>query len=793
VTQRILALPSPTRVLEALRRQTTSPALDEVVVTEVLDRYGLAARSLPRDLGTGRRSRNVVVETDGGSKILKRYRKRWDASVVASGHSILRRLEELRFPAPRLVRTPEGATTAGVGGDIYALFDLIPGRTYGATYLRRRDRVHLMALAGSTLAGFHETLAGFQPDGRHHLGFVSPVGPRSRGIDWYANTIDELEHGGVGASDQGSVRGIERLLREAPSLLDRIGALEETLSEVDLPRTVIHGDYGLHNVVIRPDGVVVPIDLELARLDRRLNELILILGKHVDATGGLPDVGLVRALLVAYGSVFPLTDDERRSIDSAWRYQRLTSAVRFWLSAKESDAPEARIRAANMAIDRAGWIDEHPALVDELFGPTASTGARSASASSGGRAVAPIAAQAPTVMLVLRDLELGGAQATTRTLARYLPRAGFRVVVASFRDGPLRDEIEELGVPVELLPQRRHRVAALPWFLADMARLRHALSGAMQRHGADVVQIQTLGTLAFLVATLRFGSRAQVWWRIANVSFLVRPSSEANRWRVAVRRAAHRWSYRWGARLVTGIVAVSDEVAQAFRGDVRYRGDKLVVVLNGVDLERYPAACDRDEVRAALGIAPSQHLMTMVGTFKEQKGHRHLVDAAMSVTAAFPELRIVLVGAGDLERSIRAKVEEAGLSERVRLLGSRRDVPEILASSDSFVLPSLWEGFSVALLEAMATGLPIIATAVSGTNQVMVDGRTGWLVPPGDEAGLAAAMKELLSDPAGADARGVAARDRLEERFSARAQAEQLARLYRRAWAGPMPIEVPEP
>ena len=117
-------------------------------------------------------------------------------------------------------------------------------------------------------------------------------------------------------------------------------------------------------------------------------------------------------------------------------------------------------------------------------------------------------------------------------------------------------------------------------------------------------------------------------------------------------------------------------------------------------------------------------------------------------------------------------------------LGNRDDVPDLLAASDLFVLPSLWEGLPMALIEAMASGLPIVATEVSGTIRVMVPGQTGILVPPGDAQKLAEAILQLLSDPERARAMGKAARRRVEREFSAQKQAEEHLALYHRLLRG---------
>jgi glycosyltransferase involved in cell wall biosynthesis len=386
---------------------------------------------------------------------------------------------------------------------------------------------------------------------------------------------------------------------------------------------------------------------------------------------------------------------------------------------------------------------------------------------------------APTVMQVTPNLAIGGAQETVRTLAKYLPRAGYPVVVCSFDDGPLREEIARLEVPIELLPTRRHSIVSLPSFVIEMLRMRRRLLALIATHRVGIVQTQGLGTLDFLVMTLRFGHRVQVWWTIQNQHFEVRAEHLIrHRWLLRPKRLAHRSLYLLGTRLVDGVIAVSDETARSFRDAVGYRGDKLHVVFNAVDVERYPAAIDRDEVRARLGFGPGDHVMTMVGTFKRQKGHRYLVEAAARVIPRYPRLHLLLVGDGTLADETRERIEASGLAGRVHLVGTRSDVPQLLAASDSFVLPSLWEGLPVALVEAMASRLPVIATEVSGTSQVMVDGETGWLVPPGDPAALSRAMAELLSNPAHAAAMAAAGCERVAASFGARTQAERLVALF---------------
>jgi glycosyltransferase involved in cell wall biosynthesis len=388
-----------------------------------------------------------------------------------------------------------------------------------------------------------------------------------------------------------------------------------------------------------------------------------------------------------------------------------------------------------------------------------------------------------TVMQIIRNLDIGGAQEVVRTLAAYLPAAGCRVVVCTFKDGPLREEIERLGVPVVVLPDRRHSVVALPKFIREMLLLRRALVDVVRKHDVDVVQTHLLRVLDFLVLTLRYGSGLRlVFWTVHNYNFTLRADQvRRHRWLLGPKRLGYRLLYRLAARWVDGLVAVSDEVETAILESIGSIRDKIAVICNGVDTARYQRPIDRARVRRELELPEDAWLMALVGTMKPQKGHRLLIEALRTVAPRFPDLHVLFVGDGEARAELEAQASASGVAERIHFLGSRGDVPDLLSACDSFVLPSLWEGLPMALIEAMASGLPVIASDVSGTKQVMIDGDTGLLVPPGDPGALGQAIVALLSDPARARAMGVAARRRVEVAFSAKKQAEEHMELYRRA------------
>jgi glycosyltransferase involved in cell wall biosynthesis len=385
------------------------------------------------------------------------------------------------------------------------------------------------------------------------------------------------------------------------------------------------------------------------------------------------------------------------------------------------------------------------------------------------------------ILQIIGNLEIGGAQEVVRTLAGYLEQSGQIPVVCTFKDGPLRQEIERLGIPVEILPKRRYSVLVFPQFVLEMVRIRKALAALVRKYQIDVIQTHLLRSLDFLVLTLVLeGERPLVFWTVHNDNFALRSEDLPKlKWLLAPKRLAHRLLYRLASLWVAGFISVSPQVETSILKNIGPFGKKITTICNGVDVSRYIRRVDRAAVCARLGLSENDCLLIVVGTLKEQKGHCILIEAAPEIIARFPNLRILLVGDGALRETLQAQVGSTGLDPHVRFLGSRNDIPDLLGASDLFVLPSLWEGLPMALIEAMASGLPIVATSVSGTQQVMIPGETGLLVPPGDPVRLREAILSLLEDPLRARQMGEAARRRVETAFSARKQAEEHIALYR--------------
>ncbi|MDX1520350.1 MAG: glycosyltransferase [Anaerolineae bacterium] len=382
-------------------------------------------------------------------------------------------------------------------------------------------------------------------------------------------------------------------------------------------------------------------------------------------------------------------------------------------------------------------------------------------------------------MQTIDNLDIGGAQEVVHTLVKYL-KTDCTPIVCTFKDGPLRQTIEALGVPVEVLPQRRHSIVKFPLFMMDMIRIWRSLAALVNQYQVDIIQTHLLRVLDFIFVPLLYTTKLRgVYWTFHNAQFELAPEQvpDSAFGLLTARRYAYRLLYRMAARLVSGFVAVSDEVKNSMVRIIGPIQDQVTVICNGVDTERYEKHADRSAIRQSIGVPQDAYLIIVLATLKKQKGHCYFVQAMRTLVSNHPHVHTIFVGDGPLRADIEKQIADLGLGDHIHLLGSRHDVPDLLAASDLFVLPSLWEGLAMALLEGMATGLPIVASEVSGTVQVIVPGESGILLPPGNPTALVEAIEGLILNPNQAKALSQGAKERVQA-FSARKQANEHIELF---------------
>jgi len=335
-----------------------------------------------------------------------------------------------------------------------------------------------------------------------------------------------------------------------------------------------------------------------------------------------------------------------------------------------------------------------------------------------------------TILQIVPAMTVGGVETGTVDLARALIARGHRAIVIS-SGGPLVANLEAAGAIHYTLPVHRK----IPWTVFTMAR---RVAEVVESHGVDVIHARSrvpaiIGFLAWRRvagrASFRLGGRQRI------PCFLTTAHGYY---------AKHLFSQimGWG-RLV---IAISERVARHMIDDFRVPPERIRLVPRGVELGRYPWREPRRE-------APrGEWRISTVGRITPIKGHRDLIRAFGIVVKSFPRARLQIVGKASPEhqgylRELQAQVSRLGLEEKVEFTGHEPDVPRHLAQSDLVVLASTGqEAFGRVLIEAGAAGVPVVATRVGGGSEVVIDRRTGLLVPPADPMGLSAAIQTLLKD-----------------------------------------------
>ena len=356
--------------------------------------------------------------------------------------------------------------------------------------------------------------------------------------------------------------------------------------------------------------------------------------------------------------------------------------------------------------------------------------------------------------MVITDLDVGGAERALTALATRLDPSRWRVGVFCLGGpGRLSGVIRGAGVPCECLGVSRRRP------LQAIARL----AAALRRFGPELVQSYMFhANLATRLAAPWSGRP----WVVGGL----RVAERQKRWHLTLDRLT--------SRLAVGSVCVSRGVLRFSRDSAGLDPSRLTVIPNGIDPAPYDIA---DPVpRVAIGVPDDAQLVLCIGRLDPQKGLPDLLDAAERVIACRPDWHLALVGDGpDRDWLLGQIAGRPDLRGQVRWLGSRDDVPGLLKSADLMVIASLWEGMPNAVLEAMAARRAVVGTAVEGTEDLIVPGQTGWLVPPRNPDALGRALAEAAADPERRKRYGEAARLRVEHDFSI----DATVAAYERLWA----------
>jgi glycosyltransferase involved in cell wall biosynthesis len=383
------------------------------------------------------------------------------------------------------------------------------------------------------------------------------------------------------------------------------------------------------------------------------------------------------------------------------------------------------------------------------------------------------------ILFVIDGLGTGGSERSLAEMLPHLEAQGFATTVACLHPRPegVEQAVRAAGFDVRLLPPGRLPARAL--------RLRRLLRRLCLRKGPVLVHTTHFASdLAGRLAAA--GTGVPVLSSLVNVRYAPARLGDPNvrRSRLALVRLLDGWTAR---HLTTRFHAVSRAVAEDAVAALGIPPDKVTVVPRGRDPERLPrpGAEDRRRARARLGLPAGAPVLVTVGRQEYQKGHRVLLEAVARLLPRRPDLVTLVAGRrGHATAELEALHARLGLGSAVRFLGHRQDVPEVLAAADLFVFPSLYEGLPGALIEALASAVPVVASDVPGVGEVVRAGENALLVPPERPAELAAAIDGLLRDPGRRAAFGDASRRIFEEEHTLERSVAGMVRLYEEMLGG---------
>jgi len=370
----------------------------------------------------------------------------------------------------------------------------------------------------------------------------------------------------------------------------------------------------------------------------------------------------------------------------------------------------------------------------------------------------------------VETLNRGGLERVVIDLVRAQLDEGYRCqVVCLFECGSLATELVEWGVPVVSCDKRRG---------LDMRAILRARR-FIRSHATEV--LHTHNAISHYYAVL--ASRGLRLRRVVNTRHgmgATRAVAQRDSRSYSWRDNRLEWLYGKSMRFTDIVATVCETARREFAQRPDVPAQKLVAIPNGIRVDKFhPASAEaRQRLRIALGLPQGIRLAGFVGRLTWAKDHATLIRAFRRVREQLPETALALIGDGPLKSELMDLAKAEGIAGQVLFLGDRSDIPELLPGLDLFVMSSVTEGYSIALLEACAAGLPIVATKVGGNAEIVHEGVNGKLVIERDPAELAQVIVALLADGECAGAMGRAGRDWVLEQGSFRTMAKRYARIY---------------
>jgi glycosyltransferase involved in cell wall biosynthesis len=367
------------------------------------------------------------------------------------------------------------------------------------------------------------------------------------------------------------------------------------------------------------------------------------------------------------------------------------------------------------------------------------------------------------VLECIRQGQIGGGESHLLSLVENLDKSAFEPLVLSFTDGPMIERLQDMQIPTKIIPTTR------PFDVTKWKAVRKFI----REQQVDLIHAH--GTRA----------NSNVLWAAKSLG-------------IPVIYTVHGWSFHpdqgsfvrkiriLGERYLTGRsdLNISVSASNQQTGKENLGRFTSIVINNGIDLQKFDPSRSYKDIRSQLGIAANDLLVLFIARFTSHKQPLALIKAFAQAAAQLPHLHLLLVGDGDQKEEAVQLIGQLQLKDRITLERFRQDVPDVLAAADIFVLPSLWEGLPIGLLEAMAMGKTIIASRVDGTKEIIEHGVNGWLVETEDLVNqLRDALVQLAGDEATRKRFSMQAMDTVRQRFNAADMTRKIENIYREVLA----------
>jgi len=375
------------------------------------------------------------------------------------------------------------------------------------------------------------------------------------------------------------------------------------------------------------------------------------------------------------------------------------------------------------------------------------------------------------IKLFIVTKSTAGVGEYARWLAQDLDKEIFDLTLACMSEGgaDLAAELSQLpGVTAFFIPMNRYNIDPISDWKALMTLRRQIRAGNF-----DLIHSHA-SKPGFLARLAAIGTGQPVYYSPHCFAF----HQGTAPWKAQIIAFFERVAARFLTQKILTVAEAEIDLAQQYKVG---RPEQFITIHSGIETQQFAALPNDDKLRTTLGIPSAAPVVGVIGRLNPQKNPLGFVDVARQVHQENQEIHFVWVGDGPLMSAVQEKIAIENLRDSFHLVGFRSDISAFLALFDVFVLPSRWEAFPITILEAMAAGLPVIATAVSGVPEMVLDGETGWLVPPDDALALVYKINDVIDDKGKLNAIGNKGQKHVKQYFSRVEMIKKLTKVYQSA------------